>query len=172
MGRTLLPGLIDAHGHVVDSPGQGMGLGLTLLRLDLNGVRSIKELQQRIAAYAAANPDVPWIIGRGWNQEMFAEARFPTAGDLDAAVADRPVWIERVDGHASVANSAAMRIAGASAATKEPAGGKIERDASGQPTGLPSAAASTSGSLPMPTGLNRSGRSPGRSRRAGCTPTG
>ena len=136
MGRTLLPGLIDAHGHVVDSPGQGMGLGLTLLRLDLNGVRSIKELQQRIAAYAAANPDVPWIIGRGWNQEMFAEARFPTAGDLDAAVADRPVWIERVDGHASVANSAAMRITGASAATREPAGGKIERDASGQPTGL------------------------------------
>ena len=136
MGRTLLPGLIDAHGHVVDSPGQGMGLGLTLLRLDLNGVRSIKELQQRIAAYAAANPDVPWIIGRGWNQEMFAEARFPTAGDLDAAVADRPVWIERVDGHASVANSAAMRIAGASAATKEPAGGKIERDAQGLPTGL------------------------------------
>ena len=135
-GRTLLPGLIDAHGHVVDSPGQGMGLGLTSLRLDLNAVRSIAELQQRLKAYAEANPDVPWILGRGWNQELFAEARFPTARDLDAVVPGRPVWIERVDGHAAVANTTALKLADVTARTTDPAGGKIERDASGAPTGL------------------------------------
>ncbi len=135
-GRNLLPGLIDAHGHVIDSPGQGMGLGLASLRLDLNGVRSIVELQQRLTAYAAANPDVPWILGRGWNQELFAESRFPTAGDIDSVVPGRPVWIERVDGHAAVANSAALTAAGVTAATGDPAGGRIERDSAGAATGL------------------------------------
>jgi len=118
-GQTLLPGLIDAHGHV-------MGLGLALTQLDLTGTKSLAELQQRLKDYAAANPDLPWIVGRGWNQELWANKRFPTAGDLDAVVKDRPVWLERVDGHASVANSAAMKAAGVTAATKAPPGGRIE----------------------------------------------
>jgi predicted amidohydrolase YtcJ len=118
-GRNLLPGLIDAHGHV-------MGLGLALSQLDLTGTKSLAELQQRLKTYAAANPDLPWIRGRGWNQELWADKRFPTAADLDAIVLDRPVWLERVDGHASVANSAAMRAAGVTAATKPPSGGRIE----------------------------------------------
>jgi len=83
-GRTLLPGLIDAHGHV-------MGLGASLLQLDLTGTRSVAELQQRLKAYAAANPTLPWIIGRGWNQELWADKRFPTAAELDSVVGDRPV---------------------------------------------------------------------------------
>ncbi|MFC7536647.1 amidohydrolase [Sphingomonas sp. GCM10030256] len=128
-GRTLLPGLIDAHGHV-------MGLGQALTRLDVTGTKSVAELQQRLRDYAAKNPDLPWITGRGWNQEMWPGKRFPTAADLDAAVPDRPVWLERVDGHASVANSAALKAAGVTAATKAPAGGKIERDKAGRPTGL------------------------------------
>uniref|UniRef100_UPI00286E082B amidohydrolase n=1 Tax=Sphingomonas sp. TaxID=28214 RepID=UPI00286E082B len=118
-GRTLLPGLIDAHGHV-------MGLGFGALQLDLTGTSSLADLQQRLKAYATANPDAKWIVGRGWNQELWAEKRFPTAADLDAVVSDRPVWLGRVDGHAAVANSAALKAAGITAATKAPAGGTID----------------------------------------------
>ena len=128
-GRTLLPGLIDAHGHV-------MGLGLAALQLDLVGTSSVSDLQQRLRTYAAARPNDPWLSGRGWNQELWPESRFPTAADLDAAVPDRPVTLERVDGHALVVNSAALKAAGITAGTKDPVGGKIERDASGNPTGL------------------------------------
>ena len=127
-GRTLLPGLIDAHGHV-------MGLGEAALRLDLTGTSSLSDLQARLKAYAAANPD-GWIVGRGWNQELWPQKRMPTAADLDTIVADRPVALERVDGHALVANSAALRAAGITAATEDPDGGRIERDSSGSPTGL------------------------------------
>ncbi len=119
-GRTLLPGLIDAHGHV-------MGLGLALGQLDLVGTTSLQDLQHRLRLYAAANPDLPWITGRGWNQELWPGKRMPTSADLDAVVKDRPVWLERVDGHASVGNSAALRAAGVTAATKAPSGGKIDR---------------------------------------------
>ena len=118
-GKTLLPGLIDAHGHV-------MGLGFGALQLDLTGTASLAELQQRLRDYAAANPQVRWIVGRGWNQEHWPVKNFPTAADLDAIVSDRPVVLSRVDGHALVANSAAMRAAGVTAATKAPAGGRIE----------------------------------------------
>ena len=128
-GRTMLPGLIDAHGHVME-------LGASLLQLDLSGTRSVAEMQQRLRAYAAAHPELPWIVGRGWNQEQWAEKRFPTASDLDAVVSDRPVWLGRVDGHANVGNSAALRAAGVTAATQAPAGGRIEKDAAGRPTGL------------------------------------
>ncbi len=119
-GRTLIPGLIDAHGHV-------MGLGMGALSLDLSDTVSLQEAQQRIAAYAAANPTPRWIVGRGWNQERWGLGRFPTAADLDAVVGDRPVWLERVDGHAGWANAAAMREAGITAQTQAPEGGRIER---------------------------------------------
>ena len=89
-----------------------MALGFGALQLDLTGTTSLADLQQRLKAYAAANPDARWILGRGWNQELWADKRFPTAADLDAVVSDRPVWLGRVDGHAAVANSAAMQAAG------------------------------------------------------------
>lgn len=127
-GRTLLPGLIDGHGHV-------MGLGQAALQLDLVGTTSIRDMQRRLSGYAASRKD-PWLSGRGWNQELWAEKRFPMAADLDAAVSDRPVVLERVDGHAVVVNSAALKAANITAATKDPVGGKIERDAQGNPTGL------------------------------------
>ncbi len=117
-GRTVLPGLIDAHGHVTD-------LGFTALRLNLTGTKSLAELQQRLRDYAAAHPDLKWISGFGWNQEQWADKRFPTSADLDAAVGDRPVTLERVDGHAVVANGAALRAAGVTAATPVPAGGEF-----------------------------------------------
>jgi hypothetical protein len=135
-GRTLLPGLIDAHGHVIDSPGGGTGLGLFLMQLDLVGTGSVAELQRRLADYVSANPGDGWIVGRGWNQELWPDKRFPTAADLDAVVKDRPVVLERVDGHAVVASTTALRLAGVSRASRDVTGGKIERDAEGEPTGL------------------------------------
>lgn len=127
-GQTLLPGLIDAHGHVME-------LGWQQLTLDLSDTKSLAEAQAKIAAYARANPQRRWIIGRGWNQESWQLGRFPTAAELDAAVADRPVWLQRVDGHAGWANSAAMAAAGVTAATKSPVGGQILTD-KGQPSGI------------------------------------
>ena len=127
-GATMLPGLIDAHGHV-------MGLGFQQLTLDLSATNSLAEAQAAIRAYAAENPDRRWIIGRGWNHEKWGLGRFPTAADLDAAVSDRPVWLERVDGHAGWANGKAMQIAGVSAASKSPRGGRIEL-AGGKPSGI------------------------------------
>lgn len=118
-GRTLLPGLIDAHGHV-------MGLGFNATQLDLTGTGSLAELQQRLKDYAAANPDARWILGRGWNQEHWPDKRFPTAADIDAVVSDKPVWLGRVDGHAAIANTAAMQAAGFNLNTQAPAGGRIE----------------------------------------------
>src|SRR5689334_11700884 len=101
-GRTMMPGLIDAHGHVTD-------LGFAALRLDLTGTTSLQDLQQRLRSYAAGHPELKWVSGFGWNQELWADKKFPTSADLDAAVADRPVTLERVDGHAVVANGAALR---------------------------------------------------------------
>jgi predicted amidohydrolase YtcJ len=119
-GKTVLPGFIDAHGHV-------MGLGFGALSLDLSGARSLDEAKAMVAAYAQANPNRKWITGRGWNQEAWGLGRFPTAADLDQVVGDRAVWLERADGHAGWANSAAMREANVTASTASPAGGRIEK---------------------------------------------
>lgn len=127
-GQFIIPGLIDAHGHV-------MNIGFQALSLDLSATRSLAEAQQAIADYAAANPQLPWIVGRGWNQEKWGLGRFPTAKEIDAVVADRPVYLGRVDGHAGWANSRAMELAGISSATKSPDGGRIEKIA-GQPIGI------------------------------------
>ncbi|WP_171905819.1 amidohydrolase [Sphingobium phenoxybenzoativorans] len=127
-GRTLIPGMIDAHGHV-------MGLGLSLLTLDLTDTKSLAEAQAKIAAYVKDNPGRKWILGGGWNQESWGLGRFPTAAELDAVTGDVPTWLERVDGHAGWANSAAMRAAGITPATKAPAGGRIET-AAGKPAGV------------------------------------
>lgn len=129
-GKVALPGLIDAHAHVT-------GIGFGALTLDLSETKSLAEAQAKIAAYAAANPDRPWILGRGWNQELWGLGRFPTAAELDAVVGSRPAWLQRVDGHAGWASSAALAAAGVTAATKDPAGGRIERALpGGKPTGV------------------------------------
>ena len=128
-GQTLLPGLIDAHGHVLE-------LGYARNQADLTGAKSLDEALAKVKAYAAAHPEAKWIIGGGWNQEIWKLGRFPTAKELDAAVADRPVWLSRVDGHAGWANSAAIKLAGVSKATMDPRGGRIERDSSGNPAGV------------------------------------
>jgi predicted amidohydrolase YtcJ len=118
-GRTVLPGLIDAHGHVSD-------LGFAALHLNLVGTSSLDDLKARLKAYAAAHPDARWISGFGWNQELWPDKRVPTSADLDSVVSDRPVVLERVDGHGIVVNGAAMKAAGVTAATPAPPGGRID----------------------------------------------
>lgn len=127
--KVMLPGLIDAHGHV-------MGLGFQQINADLTGTKSLDEALQRVADYATEYPDLNWIQGRGWNHTHWDINRFPTAEELDEVVSERPVWLSRVDGHAGWANSRAMEEAGITAETEAPEGGKIIRDENGEPTGV------------------------------------
>ena len=129
-GKIMLPGFVDAHGHV-------MGVGFGALTLDLSDTSSLEEALQKIRAFAAENETRPWILGRGWNQEKWGLGRFPTAAELDRAVGDRPVYLQRVDGHAGWANTLALKAAGITAATKAPSGGRIETLADGKtPSGI------------------------------------
>jgi len=128
-GKVLLPGLTDAHGHV-------MGLGYQQMNAKLAGTKSLEEAQKRVKDYADKYSKLDWIQGRGWNHTHWDIGRFPTAKELDAVVRDRPVWLSRVDGHAGWANSKAMELAGITADTEDPEGGKIIRDENGQPTGV------------------------------------
>ena len=128
-GRVLLPGFIDAHGHVME-------LGFRAMALDLSATTSLADALAKIKAYAAANPERRWILGGGWNQERWALGRFPTAAELDAAVSDRPVWLARADGHAGWGNTLALRIAGVTARSVAPPGGRIERTGA-RPNGAP-----------------------------------
>ncbi len=128
-GKTLLPGLIDAHGHI-------MGLGAMQRSINLTDTKTLEEAFAQIAAYAERNPQAKWLLGGGWNQVIWKLGRFPNAKELDGAVASRPAWLERIDGHAGWANAEAMKRAGISAATLDPDGGRIERDEKGNPTGI------------------------------------
>ena len=132
-GKTVIPGLIDAHGHV-------MGLGYALMRVDLVDARDKAEVVARLRAYEKQLPPNAWLLGSGWDQNDWPEKAFPTAADLDAAFPERPVWLERVDGHAGWANSAALRAAATKAARPlegdwQPDGGRIER-IEGKPSGV------------------------------------
>ena len=132
---TVIPGLIDAHGHVA-------GLGLSRMRVELEGTRDKAEVLARLRAFADSLQPGDWLLGRGWDQNDWPEQVFPTAADLDAAFPDRPVWLERIDGHAGWANSAALRAtgqdldAGGTRGDWHPAGGRIVRDAQGRATGV------------------------------------
>lgn len=128
-GRTVLPGLIDAHAHV-------FGLGYLRINVNLAGIESKDSTLKKIAAFAQENPENQWIIGRGWNQTLWEENEFPTAQDLDKLNIDKPVFLDRVDGHAVWANSKALKLAGVSRETIDPDGGKIIRNKSGDPTGV------------------------------------
>ncbi|HXT50547.1 MAG TPA: amidohydrolase [Thermoanaerobaculia bacterium] len=128
-GRAVTPGLIDAHSHLE-------GLGAFLEQVDLTGADSFDEVVRRVAERAAKTPAGAWVRGRGWDQNRWPDKSFPTHGALSAAVPNHPVWLERVDGHASLLNAAAMRAVRLTAADQDPAGGRILRDASGAPTGV------------------------------------
>ncbi|RXE95480.1 amidohydrolase [Pseudoalteromonas sp. PS5] len=127
-GKTLLPGLIDAHGHII-------GLGNNLLTLDVRGSSSIAEIGKRLTVYAKTHKGA-WIIGRGWDQTLWPGGQFPTAADLDKYVKDKPVMLTRVDGHAIWVNTKAMELANISSATQTPEGGEIIKLSTGQPSGI------------------------------------
>lgn len=128
-GRTVIPGMVDAHGHV-------SGLGSALAIVDLTGAASYDEVIARVVAKAKGTPSGQWITGRGWDQNRWGDTRFPTHEKLSAAVPNHPVYLERVDGHAGLANRKAMDAAGLSAATRDPEGGHVERLADGTPAGV------------------------------------
>ena len=129
-GLTVLPGLTDSHAHLA-------GIGWRELNFDLTGVESLSALQQRLRDRAAQDQISPWIEGRGWIESRWRPAAFPTRQDLDAVVANRPVILERIDGHAIIANSLALKLAGITRDTPDPPGGQILRDATtGELTGM------------------------------------
>lgn len=131
---TVVPGLIDAHAHL-------MFLGSTLMQADLSGATTKADVVARLQRFAADNPE-GWLLGNGWDQNQWAQTDFPTVADLDAAFPARPVWLGRIDGHAGWANSAALRVLAqqpgqrALAGRWQPAGGRIVRDARNQPSGV------------------------------------
>lgn len=129
-GMTVLPGLIDAHGHMA-------GLGqLQLGVVDLAGTTSFEQVIERVVERAKTKEPGEWVIGRGWDNESWEDKALPTHDELSSALPDNPVWISRVDGHAALANARAMEVADVSAGTAVPEGGEMLRDNNGNPTGI------------------------------------
>ena len=128
-GATVIPGLIDSHGHVE-------GLGSFLDNLDFRGVASEQEIADRVRTAAKTAKPGEWILGRAWDQNLWPAKDFPTADSISAAAPNNPVALTRVDGHAVWVNGRAMEMADLNTATQSPAGGKILHDAAGKPTGV------------------------------------
>ena len=144
-GRTVTPGLIDAHSHF-------LGLGRSLAEVDLTAAPTYDEVIRRVREAAARMPAGSWVFGRGWDQNLWPGQQFPTHEPLSAAVPDHPVWLTRVDGHAALLNARALQILGIDAATKDPSGGRILREDAGRPSGvLVDNAMDVSSRLPAPT---------------------
>ena len=128
-GATVIPGMIDAHAHL-------LGLGLGLRRIDLRGTTSFDAVVARVVARRDQVAKGEWLRGRGWDQNDWADTRFPQHAALSAVTPDHPVYLTRVDGHAALINAAALKAAGITRDSKDPDGGRIERDAQGEPTGV------------------------------------
>src|SRR5579863_3000826 len=128
-GHFVMPGFNDAHVHFVSG-------GRVQLQVDLIGVKSLAEMRQRIAERAKTTQPGEWMTGGGWDHTLWAGEKLPTREDVDAVTGDHPAVFSRIDGHISVANTAALKAAGMFAKIPDPPGGKIDRDASGVPTGI------------------------------------
>ncbi len=128
-GRMLLPGFNDAHVHFLSG-------GLQLDSVDLKDAASPEEFTRRIAERAKITPKGEWITGGDWDDQRWSPPRLPTKEMIDAVTGDTPVFVSRYDGHMALANSAALKLAGVTAQTPDPAGGEIVRDAQGNPTGV------------------------------------
>ena len=127
-GRVIIPGMIDAHAHLPN-------LGRILRTVDLRGTTSYEEVIALVKRRSEELMTKTWIVGRGWDQNDWDSREFPTHQALSAAVPRNPVYLERVDGHAALANAMALQLAGVDRRTEDPDGGKIIRDADGNPTG-------------------------------------
>jgi predicted amidohydrolase YtcJ len=128
-GKLALPGLIDSHIHFLDG-------SLLLERVQLDEARSLEEMKEIVRLYAEANPDLPWIVGHGWNYTFVDGGRLPTRQDLDEIVPDRPVFLTAYDGHTAWVNSKALEVAGVDRESEPEGPGEIVRDpTTGEPTG-------------------------------------
>ena len=127
-GRLVTPGFNDAHVHFA-------GGGLSLMRVELMGASTLEEAKRRVAERARQAPAGAWILGRGWDHTLWG-GNWPTKADLDAVAPNNPVFLQRVDGHVSWANTLALQKAGVTRETRAPEGGEILRDAAGEPTGI------------------------------------
>ena len=128
-GHFVMAGFNDAHLHLADA-------GLQKLTVNLVGVKTVKELRERLhAKVQKALPGV-WVLGGGWDETLWPARKLPSRRDLDEVSGDHPVFLDRVDGHLAVANSRALRLAGITSASRDPQGGKIDRDERGEPTGI------------------------------------
>lgn len=128
-GRTVIPGMVDAHAHL-------LGLGVSLKNVQLAGSKSYDEVIARVVERAKSAKPGEWIQGRGWDQNLWLDKKFPTHEALSRAVPDHPVVLTRIDGHAILANAMAIKAAGVSAATRDPDGGRIERASDNSPAGV------------------------------------
>ena len=128
-GKMVIPGLVDCHVHMT-------GFGQTLEKLDLRNTASIKEIQRKLKNYAEKNPKATWILGEGWDQDRLAEKRYPNRWDIDAAVADKPVFLFRVCGHIGVANTKALELAGITNKKGAEATNADSEETSRQPDGI------------------------------------
>ncbi len=128
-GKTVVPGLIDAHGHIP-------GLAQSLASLDLVGTSSYEEIIKKVEERTRSLDAGEWVIGRGWDQNDWSDKSFPNHAALSAVTAKNPVFLSRVDGHACFVNANALELAGVTASTREPDGGRIIRDEQGNPTGV------------------------------------
>ena len=127
--RTVLPGFADAHAHLID-------LGVVLRNVDLTGAATYDEVIARVVARAKNTPPGEWIQGHGWDQNRWPDKKFPVHDALSRAVPDHPIVLGRIDGHALLANAKAMALTRVTAATRDPAGGRIERKSNGDPAGV------------------------------------
>jgi predicted amidohydrolase YtcJ len=145
-GVVVFPGLNDAHTHLG-------GAGQTKLNVDLTGVKSLHEMLAKVKAFAGSAPPGHWLIGGNWDHTLWASKKLPTRQDLDSVTGDHPAFLDRIDGHISIANSAALKAAGITGKTAPPQGGAIDLDASGEPTGIlrESAQALVEKVIPPPT---------------------
>src|SRR5271157_2243701 len=128
-GHVVMPGFNDAHVHLEEA-------GLEAQSVDLRGTRSLQEMQQRIAASAKTVAPTDWLVGGGWDHTLWPGGQLPTRQDLDGVTGGHPAVFSRVDGHIAVANTAALKIGGVTGQTQAPEGGKVDHDASGEPTGI------------------------------------
>ncbi|MFI5165022.1 MAG: amidohydrolase [Thermoanaerobaculales bacterium] len=128
-GAHVYPGFTESHGHLT-------GYGAALEQVDLRATASFDEVIERVRKAARRLPAGAWVVGRGWDQNLWPERSFPTQQKLTAAVPERPALLRRVDGHAVLLNARALTVAGITAATPDPPGGRILRDGSGAPTGV------------------------------------
>ncbi|HLI64600.1 MAG TPA: amidohydrolase [Terriglobales bacterium] len=128
-GHFVMPGFNDAHLHLAAG-------GREMLQVDLIGVKSLAQMQQRIAAAAKTTPPGDWIIGGGWDHTLWPGEKLPTRQDIDAVTGDHPAVFTRVDSHIAVANTAALKATGMLAKIPDPPGGKIDRDQNGEATGI------------------------------------